>query len=117
MRNVMGSAAEAKIIATYLNGQEPVPIRTTLTEMVQPQNPSPMQVDNSTAEGFANRTIKQKFSKSIDIHFYWVQDCVHHKLFLIYWQPGSANLGNYHNKHLLSAHHCSMCPTSIHPTS
>ena len=63
MRNVMGSAAEAEIGATYINGQEYVPILTTLAKMGHPQPPTPMQVDNSTAEGFANRTIKQKRSK------------------------------------------------------
>ena len=58
MRNVMGSVAEAKIGATYLNGQESVPIRTTLAEMGHPQPPTPMQVDNPNDKGFANRTIK-----------------------------------------------------------
>ena len=58
MRNVKGSVAEAKIGATYLNGQEYVPIRTTLSEMGHPQPPTPMQVDNPNAEGFANQIIK-----------------------------------------------------------
>jgi hypothetical protein len=67
MRNVMGSAAEAEIGVTYINGQEAIPIRTTLDEMGHPQPPTPMQVDNSTAEGFSNGTIKQKHSKAIDM--------------------------------------------------
>ena len=58
MRNVKGSVAEAKIGATYLNGQEYLPIRTTLAEMGNPQPPTPMQVDNPNAEGFANQIIK-----------------------------------------------------------
>jgi hypothetical protein len=59
MHNVMGSAAKAEMGATYINGQEAIPIRTTLEELGHPQPPNPIQVDNSTAEGFANDTIKQ----------------------------------------------------------
>ena len=77
----MGSASEAEIGATYLNGQESVPIRTTLSEMVHPEPPIPMQVDNSTAEGFAKRKIKQRRSKEIDMSFYWVQDRVRQNVF------------------------------------
>ena len=44
-----------------------------------------MEVDNSTAKGFADRTIRQKHSKAIDMHFYWVQDRVRQRQFLIYW--------------------------------
>ena len=76
MHNVMGSAAEAKIGATYINGQEYFPIQTTLAKMGQSKPPTAMQVDNSTAEGLSNRTIKQKRSKAIHMRFYLVQDHV-----------------------------------------
>ena len=38
---VMGSAAEAEIASSYTNGQEAIPIRTTLKEMGHPQPPTP----------------------------------------------------------------------------
>ena len=117
MRNVRGSAAKAKIGATYLNGKESMPICTTLTDMGHAQPPTPMQVENSTAKGFANRTIKQKRSKAIYMRFYWVQDRVCQKQFLIYWQPGSTNLGHYYTNHHLPAHHRLMRPTYLHPTN
>ena len=60
MSNVMGSAAKANIGATYINGQEAVPIRTLLRELGNPQLVTPVQVNNSTAVGFSNDTIKQK---------------------------------------------------------
>ena len=66
----MGSAAEAEIGAGYMTSQDSIPIRTTLEEMDHPQPPTPIQVDNTTAVGFANKTIKQKRSKVIDIRFY-----------------------------------------------
>jgi hypothetical protein len=117
MRNVMGSAAEAEIGATYINGQEAIPIRTTLTEMGHPQPPTPMQVDNSTAEGFANDTIKQKRSKAIDMRFYWIKDRTRQGQFLVYWRPGSQNLGDYQTKHHPASHHLVMRPTFLHNTA
>jgi hypothetical protein len=116
MRNVMGSAVEAEIGATYLNGQEAIPIRTTLAEMGHPQPPTPMQVDNSTAEGFANDTIKQKRSKAIDMRFYWIKDRTRQGQFLVYWRPGVTNLADYHTKHHSPAHHRLVRPSFLHPT-
>ena len=58
MSNLMSSAAEADIGATFINLQESVPIQTTLAELGQPQPPTPICVYNSTAEGFAKDTIK-----------------------------------------------------------
>ena len=74
MSNVMGSAAESELGAAYINGQEAVPIRTFLLELVHPQLSTPIQVDNSTADSFANDTIKKKRLKAIDMQFYWIRD-------------------------------------------
>ena len=83
MSNVMGSAAETEIGATYINGQEAVPICTLLRELGQPHLATPMQVDNSTEIGFANDTIKQKRSKSINMRFYWIRDRTTRGQFLV----------------------------------
>jgi hypothetical protein len=114
--NVMGSAAEAEIASSYMNGQEAIPIRTTLNEMGHPQPPTPVQVNNSTAEGFANNTIKQKRSKAIDMRFYWIQDRTRQGQFVIYWRPGTDNLGDYHTKHHSAAHHRQVRPNYLHPS-
>ena len=60
MSNVMGLAAKADIGAAYINGQEAVPIRTLLRGLGHPHPATPIQVDNSIADSFANDTIKQK---------------------------------------------------------
>ena len=57
--NIMVSAAEAEYGALFLNGQAAVPIRTTLIEMYHPQPPTSIQVENSTAVGIANKSIKK----------------------------------------------------------
>ena len=79
MRNVMSSAAEAECGALFDNTKEGVPLRNTLHEMGHPQPPTPVQVDNSTTNGFANKQIKQQRSKSMDMRFYWIQDRVEQK--------------------------------------
>jgi hypothetical protein len=59
LRNVMSSAAEAEVGALFLNAKEGTVLRTTLEEMGHPQPPTPLQTDNSTADGIINGTIKQ----------------------------------------------------------
>jgi hypothetical protein len=96
---VVGSAAEAEIDAGYLNAQEAVPICTTLRELGHPQPPTPMQVDNTTAEGFANGTMKQKRSKTMDMRWHWLKDRTRQGQFLVYYRPGKDNLADPFIKH------------------
>ena len=70
LRNIMASAAEAEYGALFLNVQAAFPIRTTLIEMHHPQPPTLIQVENSTAVGIANKSIKQKRSKAMDMRFH-----------------------------------------------
>ena len=63
----MASAAEVEIGATFLAAQESIPLRTCLEELGHKQPPTPIQVGNTTAVGFVNKTIKQKRSKAIDM--------------------------------------------------
>ena len=72
----MASAAEEEYGALFLNGQAAVPIRTTLIEMHHPQPPTPIQVDNYTTVGIANKSIKKKLSKAMDMRFHWRQDII-----------------------------------------
>eukprot|EP00957_Ditylum_brightwellii_P138297 10541055-Ditylum_brightwellii.AAC.1 len=74
--------------------------------MGHPQPPTPIQVDNAVAHGIVNNNIRQRKSKAIDMRFYWVQDQVKQKQFIVYWEPGSSNKAGYFTKHHLSEHHC-----------
>ena len=111
MSNVMGSAAEADIGGAYINVQEAVPIRTLLLELGHTHTATQIQVNNSTADGFANDTIKKKRSKVIEMRFYWIHDHTSQGQFLIYCYPGITNLGEYHTKHHSPFHHQLMQPT------
>jgi hypothetical protein len=76
MREVLSSASEAESAALFYNGKEGAPLRITLKELSHKQPPTPMVTDNSTASGIANKSVKQKRSKAMDIRFYWIRDRV-----------------------------------------
>ena len=73
-----------------------------------------MQVDNTTAVGFANNTIKQKRSNAIDMRSYWIIDRTCQGQSNIYWAPVSTNLGDYNTKHHPLNHHHLMRPQFLH---
>jgi hypothetical protein len=98
IKEVCSSAAKAKISGVYHNAREGCPIRVTLEELGWKQDPTLIDTDNSTAEGFANKTIKQRRSKAIDMRYYWVQDRCDQGQYLVYWAPGVKNRADYFSK-------------------
>ena len=56
----MTSATEAELAALYITAQKLVPTRQTLIEMGWPQPPTPIQTDNTKAEGVVNKKIVTK---------------------------------------------------------
>ena len=82
--------------------------------MHHPQPPTPIQVDNSTAVGIANKSIKQKRSKAMDMLFHWIQDIIIQEHFNVFWKPGPTNLGDYHSKHDPNPHHIQVRQTNLH---
>jgi hypothetical protein len=68
-------------------------------------------MDNSTAFGIMNETIKQKRSKAMDMRYHWLKDRVHKKID-VYWRPGKEHLGHYHTKHHSTQHHAHIHPAS-----
>jgi hypothetical protein len=57
---VFESDAEAEVAGLFVNAKEGEILHTTLDEMGYPQEPTPIQTDNSTASGNANDTINQQ---------------------------------------------------------
>jgi hypothetical protein len=105
MREVLSSAAEAELAATYYNGKEACPIRVCLEELGHPQPATPIQTDNSTATGIATDTVKQKRSKAIDMRFYWIRDRVRQGQFHVFWKRGHMNKADYFTKHHPAKYH------------
>jgi hypothetical protein len=67
MHEIVSSAAEAELGGLFHNGKDGCPIHTCLEELGHPQPPTPIKTDNTTANGIANDTIKQKRSKAMDM--------------------------------------------------
>jgi hypothetical protein len=106
IRAVMSSAAEAEVGALILNCKEGVGTRITLEEMGHPQPPTLVQVDNSTACGIANESIRQLRSRAMDMmRVYWIQDRVCQNQFQVYWVPGTDNVSDYYTKDNPAKHH------------
>ena len=106
IKAVMSSAAEAKIGALYTNARKGVEERNILRVIGHPQPPTPVQTDNSTAEGIINLQVQPKRTKAMDMRFHWLRDRgFNQKQFRFYWRPGTLQRGNYWTKHNSPSHH------------
>jgi hypothetical protein len=109
IKAVMSSAAESEIGSLYTNARKGVEERNILEEMGHPQPPTPVQTDNSTADGIINSRVQPKRTKAMDMRFHWLRDRgVNQKQFRFYWRPGSLQRGDYWTKHHSPAHHRNM---------
>ena len=115
LKECVASAAEAELGGLFHNGREAIPIRTTLEELGHPQGPTPIQTDNTTAEGIVTNRVKARRSKAMDMRYFWVQDRQEQDQFRIYWDKGVGNLADYFTKHHPVSHHRAMRPI-YHPT-
>jgi hypothetical protein len=114
LKHVMSSAAEAEIVAVFINAKEGAVLRTTLEELGHKQPPTPMETDNTTDTGYSNGTIKQKRTKAMNMRFYWIKDRVKQGQFHIYWGPGYQNLADYFTRHHSPANHKRIRNVYIH---
>jgi hypothetical protein len=71
---VVSSAAEAELGALLMNIREAVYLQRILAEMGHPQPKTPIQTNNSTAEGVINSKIQPKRTKLMDMHFEWLKE-------------------------------------------
>ncbi len=108
IKAVMSSAAEAELGALFINAKETVHLRHILEEMGHPQPRTPIQTDNTTAEGVINNKIQPKRTKAMDMRFHWLRDREAQGQFNIYWHPGNTNLADYFTKHHAPAHHANV---------
>ena len=115
IKAVMSSAAEAETGALYINARKAVEIRNILDELGHKQPPTPIQTDNSTAEGIVNNRVQPKRTKAMDMRFHWLRDRANQKQFRFYWRPGTTNRGDYFTKHHPAAHHRNMRPELLTP--
>jgi hypothetical protein len=102
---VISLAAEAELGALYLNAKEVAYLQQILAKMGHPQPRTPIQTNNSTAEGVINRKIQPRQTKAMDMCFHWLRDHEAQGQFQIYRQPGKLNSADYFIKHHSPLHH------------
>ena len=117
LKLVVGSAAEAKLGALFLNAQQAKIFRLTLAELGHPQPPTPIHIDNTTTIGIVNNTIKRQRSQTMEMQYFWLLDGKTQKYFKFYYQPAQKNLGNYPSKHHMADIHQHVCPYYVHNNS
>ena len=115
MKTVMYSAAEAEIVAIYVNAREAVPARKILDEMGHRQPRTPMQTDNSAAHSVVTNNVQPKRTKATGMSFYWLWCRNVQGQFRYYWRPGSQNWADYWTKHFPASHHINMRPEFLTP--
>jgi hypothetical protein len=99
LKHIMSSAAEAEIGAVFINSKEGAFLCTTLEELGHTQPSTSLETDNTTATCYNNGTVKQKRTRDMDKHFYWVKDRVKQGQFHVYWGPRYQFLADYFTKH------------------
>ena len=68
--------------------------------MGHPQPPTPVQTDNSMAEGNINVRAQPKQTKVMGMRFHWLCDrSVAQNKFCFYWRARATQLGDYWTKH------------------
>ncbi len=72
----MSSAAKAELGAIYINTRKAVKECIILDVMGHKQPATPVQVDNSMAEGIVNKRVQPKRTKATDMRFHWLRDCI-----------------------------------------
>jgi hypothetical protein len=115
MKHVVSSAADAEIGALFINARQAVPARMAAEELGHPQPPTPVQTDNTTALGFANKNLQPKVTKSTDMKNWWIRDREAQEQFRFYWAPGLTNDADYFTKHFCEAHHREKRPRFLTP--
>ena len=67
MKYIMSSAAEAELASLFITAKKCVKLRQTLQEIGWPQQPTPIQVDNTIVVGVVMNNIVSKQIKSMDM--------------------------------------------------
>jgi hypothetical protein len=70
LKLVAASAAEAELVALFLNVQEAKVLRLIIAELGHPQPPTPIHIGNTTTVGIVNNTIKHQRSRAMEMRYF-----------------------------------------------
>ena len=104
------SVAEAELGETFYNAKKGKILRLTLEEMGYKQGPTTIFVENNTARGICNSTIKRQQSRAMNGQYFWLIDKVNLNTYRVKWAPGLENMADYFTEHFAAAHHRDVRP-------
>ena len=113
MRQVLSSATEAEVGATFYGCQDTVPLCNTLADLGHIQGETLIITDNECCEGILNNTVKQRGPKAMDTRFYWVKFRISQGQFKLLWRSGRENLADYFIKLHAQVHHKNTQPLYV----
>ena len=105
MQQVILSATEEEVGATFYGCQDTVPLRNTLAELGHVQGATLIITDNGCCEVILNNTVKQRQTKAMDMRFYWVKCRIAQGQFKLLWRSGRENIADYLTKLHAKVHH------------
>ena len=79
------------------------------------QGPTTIFVDNNTASGIWNNTIKRQHSRSMNDQYFWPIDQVNLNIYRIVWAPGLDYFTKKIRRHIIVSSDHIMCKCPIHP--
>ena len=94
MQQVLFSATEAEVSATFYSCQDAVPLRNTLADLGHVQGATLIITYNDFCEGILNNTVKQRRSKAMDMQFYWVKYRIAQGQFKLLWRSSRENIAD-----------------------
>ena len=100
IKTVVSSVDEAETAGLFHNCITAIAIYNGLVGLGHLQNKTSVKTDNSTANSFVQSEMCVKHSKSWDMKYNWLRNCVAQDRFNIKWDKGAHNLVDYFTKHL-----------------
>jgi hypothetical protein len=80
---VVASAGEAELASAFGNAKIGHDERTILRNLGYPQPPIPIVCDNECTIGLAHDVVRKKQSKSVNLRWDWLRDCVAQNMFIL----------------------------------
>ena len=97
---VVSSTCEGEYATAFVMAQLGMSLRVNLRDMGYPQDRTLLTTDNQCAEGIANKTMKLKRSRSMDMRYHWLQDRVKQGDYSVTWRRNTKSLADFFTKTL-----------------
>ena len=97
---VISSTCEGEYATAFVMAQLGMSLRVNLRDMGYPQDRTLLTTDNQCAEGIANKTMKLKRSRSMDMRYHWLQDRVKQGDYSVKWRKNTKSLADFFTKTL-----------------